>query len=730
LLITEYKNKLLVDKVILRLGIYISAYLFFYFLTLNFFKIYDGNFSAIIGRISIYLTLALIFSLEITNSINRIEMILKHENNEYNILYKLYFLFLSIYIILTLFKVTNKSSGEIYFWITPFIIYLYGKFKNINTKNLKIVYLIFFLLGLLSLIHQYNKNTVLNPESYLSINHIGAIDEYLYNNKINNPETFQLKDDFGNVEDIINEKDLCKFYFRKESNFNSSCLNSSLVDKLKLIKNNAKINESDFKYLLNNYYDSKVLNKLNLFYYFVSTPGFVFHHYQTINNANFSLTENQYGLGPQVIINFLSKYFHLTTFDSIYRSYQFIEILFYFLIFIATIRMDIKYRILFLSAAILSNSSIGYTSQYLAPLLFSIRYLPNLILVFYLTIRILNNNNNQPINFSKADYFIILFLLLLILVNNIEYGFFTFLAIFIAGIITNNKKFKSFGFVCVIGYFIIALLKYYSGSNLYSNHLTFSGIPQKPDLLVYSFTIANIFTILYSIYFTRSIFKNVYFTTIFLILQLFWLKVVWINSGNHVGYLFFILICVIMMINHLALKKNYIAYLNLLIFISLSISQIYIFTQIKNNIGENFKFLTYNKSSLSNYIKLESYLGDKLLNFKINYLENDFVISGNDAALSLFANKKITVTPDIASYITHSNNYDVILKSLPSNRRVVVDKSIYEYRSIISNTIFFESTAHKSQYNKLINLSNNIILSQNFKKCGENIYFIYYCPQY
>ncbi len=186
--------------------------------------------------------------------------------------------------------------------------------------------------------------------------------------------------------------------------------------------------------------------------------------------------------------------------------------------------------------------------------------------------------------------------------------------------------------------------------------------------------------------------------------------------------------CIVVVIyNNKTSFKNikYLVFFILFLYIG---SLVYSFSRIGDNIGVRFNFLSYTKSDLSKFLDIDTSLNNKLLVFKNNYKVGDFVISPIDAALSLYVENKLTVTPDIATSVFHSKNNFIIMNSIPNNRRIVIDRSIINYNSDLAKYFFYEDKNHFRQFSLLKDLSDLVIKNPHFIECNSNKYFIYYCP--
>jgi hypothetical protein len=261
---------------------------------------------------------------------------------------------------------------------------------------------------------------------------------------------------------------------------------------------------------------------------------------------------------------------------------------------------------------------------------------------------------------------------------------------------------------------------------VYADHLGYVQDVASGDPLTMVFTLVNFMILGYVVTRKLHLFAKPWFGITFFLLFAYSIKIVWMNSGNHVSYLFFMQLLLLAMINSEKFDDPFLRFINLIVFIGYSSCVLWLCLN-HASFSVKLPYLNYNKPYFSRIFKVESTLNEKLNVFGRDYRPQDFVISPNDAALGISVEKQLTATADLGSFTQKPMNLPIAIVSLPKSGRVAIDKSIMHHNAWSYPISPLDSFLVRSK--ALGVLANEIQNSPGFILCHENDYFIYYCSQ-
>jgi len=480
----------------------------------------------------------------------------------------------------------------------------------------------------------------------------------------------------------------------------------------------------------------------NIRYLFAAnhSKGYYFHHYNSIARPFFdyatpkfiSFINNQYGLGPLSIINIIHN-LNYTIFDSIFLA-TFLTNIFVFLYLLSNYKYyNLSNVLLVYSSGVLLTYSM---SGYMAPMLYSIRLLPQ----FLLLISIFKFSVDRNFDFDKNFSFKVL--LLISIFYNTEFGL-IFGFIFIFYYIVRKDKFYYIIFSSIVTLFLIKIFGSYSSGHVSVDYLKYFS---EVSLLNYYDLLAEVFIVIFVLILvvflqTEVFYKNNFIYLSILITSGVMVKIFWINASNHMG-----IVTTFLYFNYLILSNEIKVY-------NINNKLFYIFTRFLNVFIVSIFFhsialLVFSKqldarNSLINYNRDQSISGifdvsvDLLTvsnDFRSIYNENDLLLSTNDNVLGFLLKRNDLIGPywDVSSTINSQRSLEEIKNFYySSNRDIIIQKDIDENSkktaSIISTKGATASTEFDVELAYIRSLSKNFENDSNYHRCAESKYYFKYC---
>jgi len=478
-----------------------------------------------------------------------------------------------------------------------------------------------------------------------------------------------------------------------------------------------------------------------------SSTGFYTHHYaaitHTIDNApnTVALGANQYGFGPLIIAKTL-KIFGLSSYDGIYIGTILANFILGFVLIFLFRSASVPCQVLVGTGFILSISVSFLLNHMFAPMVYTIRYLPSLVLFSYLAFKALQTKPNQ--NFFSENLTHSLFALF-IATYNFEYGILTILAMILVSILHGRI---GLSVIYVIAIFTTIAFKAWaggyetgsSGVNYvgYFSNLWAAGIY---DRVLKFITIAAFIPVGWYLVTRTRANKSLEKDSLIILFFLLSIKAGFVGSGNHAGPIFLLvaLLSIVFLMQSRTLKtfelRDAAAYTTVAI---CTLPLLLILLGGRHGLETKLSFETYSKTAISQFQPMSNGLRKKLELSKNIMEKGDIFISPSDSAISLFTQQKITKPFfDLSTNILEKTSYLQIEKSYLDSRAIVVDRLISDsgYRSRNIKTLR-SMTVHDhiapkywSVIDKFIILWKRIKLQRKdeLKLCGENFYFQRYC---
>jgi hypothetical protein len=457
----------------------------------------------------------------------------------------------------------------------------------------------------------------------------------------------------------------------------------------------------------------KLLRTVNTYNFIAFNQGFISHHY---NSISYYLSQtpkvffkSQYGFGPIYLCYLVKNIYPIANVDAIFLATMLVNMLLVLIVGFYKFSSDEKKNLHIFIFLLVGLLTVFSTSSYLAPFLFPIRCLPSILLLVYLF------NNNAKLSLIE------LILYSIIAVYNFEYAIFTFFSIGITSLLFKDlSRFISSLFFAFISCFLYQKLgPDVSGSYLfYFSTLNQLGLTDTP-LIIFGLMTAITYLIFIQYILSRHQVRFIQ-CLLAVFFAMCFLKVIWVNSSNHISFMYFILGLFIATFNTKKLT-NYSRYIK---FINFSLVAIFTYSLILffNPISPRFEFVKYS-NHFSRFFYLEEATALKVIDVKKIYKVGDVVLSRADTQINLYGN--IASTGDIYDFSTNLNNpklrvhIDDIVKSA---QRLLVDKDLYldfdEY--IIDKKI-------KGKFGYISSELTSLAKSRGYIKCEDTNYFEVYC---
>lgn len=493
--------------------------------------------------------------------------------------------------------------------------------------------------------------------------------------------------------------------------------------------------------------EPKVFKDIRRYIGNASSTGFYTHHYaaiaHSIDNAPdaISLGSNQYGFGPLFLAKTF-KAFGLSSYDGIYLATILANLILAFALIILFRRTTAPSQILISIGFILSITVSFLLNHMFAPMVFSIRYLPSLLLFSYLAYQAINvetNKSQAPQNFTHVIF------ALFIATYNFEYGIITTTAMAIAAVLHKQKSLIIIYILAIITTISFKTLSggYDTGSSgiNYGGYFSnFVALGRFDRVLIIISLAALIPTFWY--FFTRNR-DNPSFEKDSIIVLFFMLsfKAGFIGSGNHAGPIFLLiaLLSIVFLLRSRTIEKfelrDAAAYTTVAI---CAVPLFLILLSGRHGLEEKLVFETYSKTNVSQIQPMSKSLRGKLEHAKRLMKKGDIFISPSDSGITLFTQAKVTEPfYDLSTNILEKSSYQKIEKQYSLAKSIIVDRlvsdEVYRQNHIQSLRALTNHDYIAPKYwlvlDKLIVLWKRIsILRKNkMKLCGDNKYFQRFC---
>jgi hypothetical protein len=548
---------------------------------------------------------------------------------------------------------------------------------------------------------------------------------------------FSIGPDMEWVCELISEENYGtkeQFEENKCNSFLSNKSSASLIEKFKYIsKSNLDPPIND---RLNNqlsiYLNENNFSKNDEYWYLLQmlNKGNVFHHYNAIlnglQNGIINSYYNQYGAGPLIFIDFLSKISNSTKFDSVF--YSIIIFNFLILLFILFVNKPLVY-VGYISSILV----VEFISNFYAPMVYYIRYvgiLP-LILLLYLI---------DPVNFKDKYKYLFKTLIyisaFLVGISNKEYALlFSFACIF-AFMLRFNIDFVKFLILNIFGV-ILSYIVFQNPGMMGANYLSLiTGIGFGSSVnITFLFSISFICYFLYLYYNNNTMIKTNDYVFLLYIMQLvFLVKFITNPVINHLGpMLLFFTLCIDKTYFHDSRILNKVHVTIYTFLIILCFLSLYGFSRF--NYTREFINVNYNSSHISNIFLIDTDLLQKGEDLSGVFSENDFVISRQDDFLRIYLNKKITGPfPNVSTNINTHYDISTLASEIKKYKRVLIDKELLNsddsIKSLRENFYNFNKTMndHINSYIMINNLYKemlNIVIYDRVVVMETNKFVIY-----
>jgi hypothetical protein len=462
--------------------------------------------------------------------------------------------------------------------------------------------------------------------------------------------------------------------------------------------------------------------------------GGYFHHYQSLVRSQFddSLNlDNQYGIGPVLLVYIIGKLFQVSAFDALYLSTIICALMIYACVFF--INYSIKPKedgaLVNLGFAI-SIALVFFGSNLMAPMLYSNRYLPTLMLSSLIFYCWLKEKDCEKIPFP---------LLLVISIYNFEFSLLTFCALVLAD--------WTKGFKAISRYFIFILIsiavQYFSRSGVtesadYFSYLSGISLQDFPNLIVvlyFSLIFIMGFALKADAQATTIAYRRIYF-----IVLLFSLKYIWNGSFNHIGFnVLMISYALVILLKSEWKYRKIVVNLFVLAFVFTVLQSLYVAQRF--NLNSNMNSFEYVESKISRYYKIENELvkaGEEFSQIANKY-DDLLLLSPKDNFMMLYSNKLHTGNkPDLSTNLNSFKDINSVAKYFSENVRqvLVVDRSIIEANQILdlyapyvylSSNIIHQFNLYKYNLGFQYQLFNQLKFKSSLYECERTSNFIVYC---
>tara|TARA_Y100001960_G_C14768565_1_gene878484 strand:- start:464 stop:3133 length:2670 start_codon:yes stop_codon:yes gene_type:complete len=494
---------------------------------------------------------------------------------------------------------------------------------------------------------------------------------------------------------------------------------------------------------------SPLFSELSIFKSVGESTGFYAHHLNAITHtihsskSPISFFSNQYGFGPIMLSSYTAKAFGMSAYDGVMIATLSANLLVLGLVFILFRKMDFKVRFLTVCGCFLATAVTYFIGNFFAPFLYHIRYLPTVCLVLLLTYRFLQSGQSEKLNLASAkiDYLVLIFIPMLV-IYNFEYGVLSLGGLIFAGIMQERRfawVLPACGLLSAL--FLKVILGIYNDSTTPINSAGYiTNIWRSGPIDIYGiFFFSALFISIYCYIKRDLIGKSFDRDAIVLITLLCSFKAVFVGSGNHIGPLFLLYSCVIVVTQTFGVtgaKNDRWGCIGGVCMLALLTTAAMAYTAGKSRLHDELRFDSYEISKVSSIQPLSSSLAKKLSDFENIYQTHDLLFSFSDSAVSLYTGKKVTEPfYDVSTNLLPGPGLESIKKFYRNSRRVIVDKLVFNdvYRqNYFSRMNPLEATGVSNPdkwktIDLLRGLMFDLVYHSGFVKCGSSEYFDIYC---
>jgi hypothetical protein len=488
-----------------------------------------------------------------------------------------------------------------------------------------------------------------------------------------------------------------------------------------------------------------------------SQRGRYMHHYQSAmypiltGDGWQGYFSNQYGLGALSILKLLDSSSLITSFDAPFYGamISIIALLLYQIFQMYKKSLFFKlYFALAYSGSILATLAL---SEFMAPLLYPLRYLPMFVLVIYLS-------SKAEEKFDVKSSFFIVLTVIAMSIYSIEYGAMAGLSILASGLVLKSIRTILFSIGCLVFLYVFKHLFAIENGSTYSDYLSldfFSSSILVNLLIVFSFFTSFMCAVMVS----KIANKHERFAMIFIaaFLVLASIKLTLNGAFNHAGILIYLNALIWWRLRSYQPRRiNKVVFIPIVVNFLIALNVVGLSTAISNfeiSPPESSIYLTNKDFSIR---PIDSELYDFFDDFDTLYSTGALVVSSTDAALYFHSKKDLTPPmPDFSTSLYLVKNQIKAAKYFKDNKpeKIIIDKSDSAFKltgrlAALQNVdkVYYERNKKinfipfSKKQDMIKNLIQNfkindekrsfltrISLEQNYYDCGTSKYFDAYC---
>ena len=487
-----------------------------------------------------------------------------------------------------------------------------------------------------------------------------------------------------------------------------------------------------------------------------SSTGFFTHHYaaitHTINVSEsiFELASNQYGFGPLLFSKIVKSVWsfwsdNATSYDAIFVATTLSNLILAFVVIAFFRKAPVPSQVLISIGLILSVLVSFSLNHMFSPMVYSIRYLPSLILFAYLAKRAMSEFKSDNHVSSQNQILIHACFALSLAFYNFEYGLLTASGMILAAILHKNHK-VSIAYLCSIT-LAVWFKMFVGGYAAETSGINYEGYFSNFWMSGYFDGILKFLAVGAAIPFAIYLFnrtpKIASFEKDALVILFFMLafKACFVGSANHAGPVFLLISFLAVVLLLESNSKGAFTLNDAAAYLTVGICLMpigIIALQGRHGLQNELSFENYQWTKVSKIQPMSSGLSQKMIAAQNIIVDGDLIISPSDSPIALWTEIQVT-RPffDLSTNILEPPSWNKIKSNYLDARAIVIDRLISDYDYKKSTLLRLGAlTDHDylaPKYWQVIDKMSELWLTllatnrSHYTLCGENQYFQRYC---